>query len=99
VSEQFLDLAQVRASTQELGGEDVAQRVRGDPLALVDAARVDLVAEHLTELGVVEPISLHADEDRPLGQWHEGAVDGTHPPTADELLDPVAGHRRSERQV
>ena len=39
VSEQLLDLAQVGARAQQLGGEDVAQRVRGDVLALVDARR------------------------------------------------------------
>ena len=58
VSEQLLDLAEVRAAAEELGGEDVPERVRRDALALVDAARVDVVAERLPELGVVEPVAL-----------------------------------------
>lgn len=67
VPEQLLDLAQVRPSVEELGGEDVPERVRSDALALVDAARIDVVAERLAELGVVEPVTLDANEDRLLG--------------------------------
>ena len=37
---------------EELGGEDVPECVRGDVLALVDAARLDVVPEDLRELGV-----------------------------------------------
>src|SRR6266511_864937 len=59
---------------QELGGEDVPERVRRDALALVDAGRVDVVAERLAELRVVEPVPLHADEDRLLGQRHARRV-------------------------
>ncbi len=47
VPEQLLDLAQVRAGTQELGGENVPERVRRHMLALVDAGGVDVVAERL----------------------------------------------------
>jgi hypothetical protein len=68
VTEELLDLTQVRAGARELRGEDVPQRVWGDALALVDATRVDVVAEDLTELGVVEPVPLDADEDGLLGQ-------------------------------
>jgi hypothetical protein len=52
VPEQLLDLAQVGAGVEQLGGEDVAERVRRDVLPLADAARVDVVAEDLAELGV-----------------------------------------------
>ena len=38
VAEQLLDLAQVRARAQELGGEDVPQCVRRDALALFTPA-------------------------------------------------------------
>src|SRR5205823_14416726 len=41
---------------------------RSDALALVHAGRIDVVAEDLPELRVVEPVALHADEDRLLGQ-------------------------------
>ena len=48
--EQLLDLAQVRARAEELGGEDIPERVRRD----VDAARVDVGAKDLAEVGVLE---------------------------------------------
>ncbi len=62
VTQQFLDLAQVRARAEQFGGEHVPKRVRRHALALVDAARVDVMAEDLAELRVVETVSLHADE-------------------------------------
>ena len=68
VPEQLLDLAQVRARVQELCGEDVSERVRGDVLTLVDAARLDVVPEGLRELGDVESPALDADEDGLLGE-------------------------------
>ena len=37
VPEQLLDLAQVRARVQQLGGEHVPERVRRHALALADA--------------------------------------------------------------
>ena len=46
----------------------MSQRVRPDALPFVDAARVDVVAEDLAELGVVEPVAVYADEDRLLGR-------------------------------
>jgi hypothetical protein len=49
--------------------KDVPERVRGDALALVHAGGVDVAAEDLTELRVVEPVALHADEDRLVGHW------------------------------
>jgi hypothetical protein len=42
--------------------------MRRHALALVDAARVDVMAEDLAELRVVEPVSLHADEERLFDQ-------------------------------
>ena len=65
VAQQLLDLAQIRAGAQELGREDVPERVRRHALALVHAGRVDVVAEGLAELGVVEPVALDADVDGP----------------------------------
>ena len=56
--------------------EYVSERVRGDALALVGAGRVDIVAEDLPELGVVQPVALNADEDRLLGQRHPRGVVG-----------------------
>jgi hypothetical protein len=53
---------------QERCGEDVPERVRGDVLALVDAARLDVVPEGLRELGDVESAALDADEDGLLGE-------------------------------
>jgi hypothetical protein len=53
VTEELLDLTQVRAGAEQLGREDVSERVGRDALALVDAARVDVVAEDLAELRVV----------------------------------------------
>ena len=47
--------------------------------------RVDVVAERLAELGVVEPVALHADEDRVLGQRHARRV--------------VLGEERGERRM
>ena len=67
VPEQLLDLAEVRARVKELGREHVPKRVRRHALALVDAARVHVVTEDLTELRVVEPVALNADEYRLLG--------------------------------
>jgi hypothetical protein len=78
--------------------------VRGDALALVDAGRVDLVAEDLPELGVVEPVALDADEDGLLGQRdasrvvvgeerHERRVDRDRP-----LRPPFAFRTRSSRR-
>ena len=49
VAERLLDLAQVRARVEELGGEDVAERVRRDAFALADAGRLDVVAEDLDD--------------------------------------------------
>ena len=61
------------------------ERVRGDALALVHAGGVDVVAEDLTELRVVEPVALHADEERLLGKRDPGRV--------------VLGEERRERGV
>ncbi len=58
MAEQLLDLAQVRAGMEERGGEHVPERVRGDPLALIDTGGVDVVTERLPELGVVEALAL-----------------------------------------
>lgn len=85
MAEQFLDLAQVRAGVQQLRGEDVSERVRRHALALVDAGRVHVMAERLSELGVVQPVALHADEHRLLGQRDAGGV--------------VLGEERRERGV
>jgi len=74
VVEQRLDLAQVRAGAEQLGGEDVPERMRRHALSLRHAARVDVVAEDLLELGVVQPVALNADEDRLLGQRNSGRV-------------------------
>jgi hypothetical protein len=52
----------------------VAERVRRHALTLVHAGCVDVVAEGLAELGVVEPVALHADEDGLLGERDTGRV-------------------------
>ena len=55
----------------------MAERVRRHALALVDAARLDVVAEELAELGVVEPVALDADEQRLLASgWRDRVVLG-----------------------
>jgi hypothetical protein len=46
---------------EELGGEDVSERVRRDALPLVDAGHVDVVAKDLPELRVVQRLTLNAD--------------------------------------
>jgi hypothetical protein len=74
VAEELLDLAEVRAGSEELRGKDVSKGVGRDALAFVDAGGVDVVAEHLAELRVVEPAPLHADEDRLLRQRDAGGV-------------------------
>jgi hypothetical protein len=74
VAEELLDLAQVRARSEEFGGEDVPERVRCHALALVDTSGVDVVAEDLPELRVVESVALDADEDRLLGEWDSRGV-------------------------
>src|SRR6266511_630474 len=61
------------------------ERMRRDALALVDAGRIHVVAERLAELGVVEPVALHTDEDRLLGERDAGRV--------------VLGEERRERGV
>jgi hypothetical protein len=68
VTEQLLDLAQICASAQEFRREDVPERMRRYALALVDAGGIDVVAERLPELGVMEALALDADEDGLLGQ-------------------------------
>ena len=50
MTKELLDLPQVRARAQELGGKHVAQRVRRDSLALVHAGRVDVAPEQLAQL-------------------------------------------------
>jgi hypothetical protein len=74
VPQQLLDLAQVGPGPEELGGEDVAECVRGDALALVDTGCLDVVAEGLAELGEVEPVALHTDEHRLLRERDAGRV-------------------------
>ena len=62
VAQQLLDLAQVCAGAEQLGGEDVPERVWRDALAFVHAARVDVMTKHLAKLRVVKPVALDADE-------------------------------------
>jgi hypothetical protein len=73
VPDELRDLAQVGAGAQELGGEDVPERVRGHALALVEAGRVDVLAKDLSELRV-ERFALDADEDGLLDQRHARRV-------------------------
>jgi hypothetical protein len=55
VPEQLLDLAQVGARAEQLGGEDVAQRVGGDALAPVHARRG--VRESVLAIGAVDRVT------------------------------------------
>jgi len=55
VAEQLLDLAQVGARVEELGGEDVAERLRRDALRSLTPAAFDVVAKDLPELDVWTP--------------------------------------------
>src|SRR2546429_8685813 len=57
VTEQLLDLAQVRARVQQLGGEHVPKRVRGDALTRADAASGDVAAKDLAQLCLVQAVS------------------------------------------
>jgi hypothetical protein len=59
-----LDLAEVRAGVEQFRGEDVPEDVRRDAFALSDAGGVDVVAEDVAELGVVEALALDAHEER-----------------------------------
>lgn len=59
---------------EELGGEDVPERVRRHALALADAARLDVVTAELVQLGVLEPLALDADEERSLDERLAGRV-------------------------
>lgn len=62
VAEEFLDLAEVRAGLEELGGEDVAQGVGGDAFALVDACGSGVVAEGVGEDPSAQALAVEADE-------------------------------------
>lgn len=64
MAEELLDLAEVRAGVQKLGGKHVAERVRRDALARVHARRVDVAAEQLAELRLGKSPALDADEER-----------------------------------
>src|SRR6266702_279025 len=64
VSEQFLDLAQVRACAQQLGGEYVPERVWGDALALGHASGAGVAEEGLGHDRDREAPALHANEQR-----------------------------------
>ena len=68
MAEKLLDLAQVGARVEELGGEHVPEGVRGDALPFVHAARLDVVAEDLAELSDLETPALHANEERLLDE-------------------------------
>lgn len=68
VSEELLDLSEVGVGAQELGGEDVAQRVGGDALSLGHAGRVRVAEERSGEHRWGEPFALHTGEQRRLVQ-------------------------------
>jgi hypothetical protein len=54
--------------------KNVPERVRRHAFTLVHARRVDVVAEDLAELRVVERLALDADKDRLLGQPDAGRI-------------------------
>lgn len=66
MAEQFLDLAEVRASAQQLGGEHVAQRVRRDALAVADPGGVGVAAERRRHDRRRQPAAVGASEQRAL---------------------------------
>jgi hypothetical protein len=66
VTEELLDLAQVGAGAQELGGEDVAHGVGGDSLSLADPGGPHVAEEGLGQDRRRQPPTLDADEERTL---------------------------------
>lgn len=86
VPEQLLNLAQVGARAEQLGGEHVAQRVGGDALALVHARRRGVATERHGHDARRQAFAVDAQEQRgvvrigPHGgvgdeQRHEAGVD------------------------
>jgi hypothetical protein len=72
VSEQLLDLAQVRAGPEQLCSEDMAQGMRCDRLALVDSCRCRVAAKRQSHRRRRQALSVYAKKrgpDRPsLGE-------------------------------
>jgi hypothetical protein len=67
VAEELLDLPEVRSRAQELRGEHVAERVRGDVLALGDPGGAGVAEESLGQDRLRQPLALNPDEERGLG--------------------------------
>ena len=66
MAEELLDLAQVRTGTQELGGEDMSERVRRDPFALRYAGCACIAEKRLRQDRLREAAALHADKESRL---------------------------------
>ena len=69
VAEQLLDLAQPRATFQEVGGVGVSERV-GVGLADARAARAAL--EQAADVGRAEPATAHGEQQRRRGRLASG---------------------------
>ena len=75
VPEQLLDLAQVCACAQKLGGEDMTKRVGSDALALGDARSVGVAAKRGGEDRGGEAVAENANEQgRVIGRRSRGPV-------------------------
>ena len=75
VAEQLLDLAQVCACAQKLGGEDMTKRVGSDALTLGDARGVGVAAKRGGEDRGGEAVAENANEQgRVIGRRSRGPV-------------------------
>jgi hypothetical protein len=79
----------------------LARLVDRDHVRVVERGRDPrLTQETLAEAPVPSEVGRdHLQRDLALQPLLQRAVDRTHPPAADEFLDPVAGHPRSRRQL
>jgi hypothetical protein len=92
VPEKLLDLAQVRARAQKLGGEDVAKRVRGDALALAYARRAGVATEGGGKDRGGEASAKHPHEQRGVvaGRAHSHVGEEGRHETGVDWHDPLA---------
>jgi hypothetical protein len=64
VTQELLDLAEVRPGAKELRGEHVAEGVRGHAFALDHTRGTRIAKERLGEDRLRQPLAVHADEER-----------------------------------